>query len=69
MFDDALGGRDDFPQPVSHDEHGARSVACPFCHAKVGEACHSTAVGPDVHVHRDHQARLDAFHRTQGPQN
>jgi len=62
MFEDDLRRGDHSPEPVTHDQHGARSVPCPYCHAHVGEPCHSTAHGADVHVHRDHQARLDAFH-------
>jgi len=63
MFDpeDLRPSTSRLPKPVSRDEHGVRSVACPFCHAAVGEPCHSTERGSRVHVHRDHQARFDAY--------
>ncbi len=66
MFDNEVRPVDHFPEPVTHDQHGARSIACPSCHAKPGEPCHPTSHGSEVHVHRDHQARLDAFHAAQG---
>jgi hypothetical protein len=66
MADFRLRQEDNSPEPVTHDLHGARSVACPFCHAIAGEPCHSTGHSSDVHVHRDHQARFDAFHEGQG---
>jgi len=68
MPDFRLRPEDNPPDAVTHDLHGARSLPCPFCHASAGEPCHSTMEGSDVHVHRDHQARLDAFHKAHGSQ-